>query len=153
MRFLSTLANQLAVALEKAQLFSEREQRLAELNVINAIGQVVNSTLDIERMLSQVYERLAAFMPMDPFLGFVYRSDLNQIVTALLVDEGKLSFEFRNEQPTPGGLVDWIIKHRQPLLFGDLRIESEPRGFQLTRFGNVERAISILARRSAVGRR
>ena len=105
-RFLSTLANQLAVALEKAQLFSEREQRLAELNVINAIRQVVNSTLDIERMLSQVYERLSAFLPMDSFLGFEYHSDLNQIVTALIVDEGKLSFEYRNEPPTPGGLVD-----------------------------------------------
>ncbi|MEO7913103.1 MAG: GAF domain-containing protein, partial [Roseiflexaceae bacterium] len=139
-RFLSTLANQLAVALEKAQLFSEREQRLVELNVINAIGQVVNSTLDIERMLSQVYERLSAFLPMDSFLGFEYHSDLNQIVTALLVDEGKSSFEYRNEPPTPGGLVDWIITNRQPLLFGDLRIESEPKGFRLTRFGNVGRA-------------
>jgi GAF domain-containing protein len=138
--FLSTLANQLAVALEKARLFSEREQRLAELNVINAIGQVVNSTLDIERMLVQVYERLAAFLNMDSFLGLEYRSDLNQIVTALLVDEGERSFEYREHQPTPGGLVDWIVTHRQPLLFGDLRAESKPRGFQLTRFGNVARA-------------
>ena len=133
------LGNQLAVALEKAQLFSEREQRLAELNVINAIGQVVNSTLDIERMLSQVYECLAVFMHMDSFLGIVYRSDLNQIVTALLVDEGKVSFEFRNEQPAPGSLVDWIIVQRQPLMFGDLRSASETRGFELTRFGNLER--------------
>jgi len=138
-RFLSTLANQLAVALEKAQLFSEREQRLVELNVINAISQVVNSTLDIEHMLSQVYERLSAFLPMDTFLGFEYHSDLNQIVTALIVDEGKLSFEYRDEQPTPGGLVDWIITHRQPLLFGDLRVESALHHFQLTRFGNVAR--------------
>ncbi|HEU5098120.1 MAG TPA: GAF domain-containing protein, partial [Roseiflexaceae bacterium] len=138
--FLSTLANQLAVALEKARLFGEREQRLAELNVINTIGQAVNATLDIERMLSQVYERLAVFLPMDSFLGFEYRSDVNQIVTALAVDEGDHSFEYRNDQPTPGGLVDWIIKNRQPLLFGDLRVESEPRGFQLTRFGNVTRA-------------
>ncbi|HEX9371912.1 MAG TPA: GAF domain-containing protein, partial [Roseiflexaceae bacterium] len=138
-QFLSTLANQLAVALEKTQLFQEREQRLAELDVINKIGHVVNSTLDLEQMLDSVFDCLAAFLPIDAFFGFVYQSDQNLITTALEVDEGQRLFAHWNESPTPHGLVDWIVTHRHPLLFGDLRTE-RPQDLVATRFGNLDRA-------------
>ena len=64
----------------------------------------VNSTLDIECMLSQVYERLAFCRGFG--LGFENHSDLNQIVTALLVDEGELSFEYRDRSEFRAG---WSI--------------------------------------------
>jgi GAF domain-containing protein len=136
--FLSTLANQLAVAVEKARLFREREQRLAELNVINQIGNIVNSTLDLEQMLGDVHNCLAAFLPVDAFFGFVYHSDAHVITMALLVDKDAREFSERNEPPTAGGLVERIITQRQSLLFGDLSAEL-PGDIQPTNFGDQKR--------------
>jgi len=137
-QFLSTLANQLAVALEKARLFNEREQRLAELAVINKIGHIVNATLDLEQIFDGVHRCLSEFLPIDAFFGFIYQRETNMITTGLTIDEGVRTFEYINEAPTPNGLVEWIIQHQQPLLFKDLRIESTQR-YTITQFGNIER--------------
>src|SRR5262249_45518794 len=127
-QFLSTLANQLAVALENARLFHEREQRLAELDVINRIGHITNSTLDIEQILAHVYEDLAVFLPVNPFFAFVYHSGRREIVLKLLVDEGQRSFVYEATPVDRYSLTKWIIGNRQPLLFQDLRIEGPARG-------------------------
>ena len=141
-QFLSTLANQLAIAMENVRLFHERERRIGELDVINRIGHITSSTLDIEQMLGQVYDCLADFLTVDAFFGFVYHSDRDEITVALLVDQGMRTFELRNAPPPAGSLTRWIIANRQPLLFGDLRAEAAPRGFDRTvldSFGTVER--------------
>jgi GAF domain-containing protein len=138
-QFLSTLANQLAVALEKAQLFQERERRLAELAVINQIGHIVSATLEIEPMLNAVYDALADFLRVDAFFAMSYRSDRNLLDAGLVVDEGVREFEEIDDSPTPDGLLAWIIRNRQPLLFGDLRHE-RPAEIALTSIGNLERA-------------
>jgi GAF domain-containing protein/two-component sensor histidine kinase len=139
-RFLSTLANQLAIALQNAQLFTERERRISELDVINRIGHITSSTLNLEQMLGQVYDCLADFLSVDAFFAFVYHSDRNEIVNALLVDEGRRSYEVRHTPPAEGGLVYWLVNNRQALLFGDLNAEAEQYGIDLSSFGNEERA-------------
>ena len=138
-QFLSTLANQLAVALENARLFRERERRIAELDLINKIGHITSSTLDVVQMFGEVYECLSNFLTVDAFFGFVYHSDRNEISTLLQVDEGEYSIEYHNAPPNEGSFGKWLVVNRQPLLFSDLRIEGPERGFRPTYFGNVER--------------
>jgi len=137
-QFLSTLANHLAVALEKVRLFAEREQRLTELAVINRIGNIVSATLDIETMFNSLYDCLSSFLPMDAFMVRTYRSDTHMLVRGLAVDEGVRLFEKVERQPTHRGLVEWIVRHRAPLLFRDLR-EETPADIVPSMFGNVER--------------
>jgi GAF domain-containing protein len=137
-QFLSTLANQLAVALEKARLFKEREQRLTELAVINKIGSIVNATLDLEQIFDGVFRCLSEYLPIDAFLGFAYQRETNLLTTGLMIDQDVRSFEHLNDTPTPGGMVDWVIQQQQPLLFRDVRTEARPR-FTVTQFGHVER--------------
>ena len=138
-QFLTTLTNQLAVALENARLFSERERRIDELDVINRIGHVTSSTLNIEEMFAQVYECLKDFLSLDSFIGAVYHSSRNEVTMALRVDEGKRTFLHHNEPPQEGSLTQWIIANRQPLLFGDLHREVEAYGLKPVPFGNQER--------------
>lgn len=137
-QFLSTLANQLAVALEKARLFQERERRLAELAVINQVGHIVSATLEIEPMLNAVYDAISAFLPIDAFFAKSYRSDLNMLEAGIEVDEGVREFQQIERAPTPNSLIGWLIRHRKPLLFGDLC--NEPiEGITPINFGNTER--------------
>lgn len=134
-QFLSAVGNQLAVALERVRLFRERERRIAELDIINRIGRTATSTLDIEPMLNQVYNELAEFLRVDAFFGVIYRQDWNQIDVGLLIDEGVRTFERYNREPRPGGLIEQIIRTRQPLLFGDLRSEQDDT-MNIGTFGN-----------------
>ncbi len=138
-QFLSTLANQLAVALEKLRLFRERERRIEELNVINRIGRITAATLDIEQMFTQVYECLAGFIAIDAFYAIVYQAERNEISMALMVDEGLHTFNIRNGPPDPGSLTAWILQDRKPLRFADLRLEQAQDVFQPTPFGNEQR--------------
>ncbi len=134
--FLSALANQLAIAMERATLFKERERRLAELNIINRIGQITSSTLDLEQMIRQTYLQLAAFLALDSFFIFVYHEDENLISLSLEVDEGVEELDRQPRTPAPGSLIEAIIRTRRHLRFDDLSREYREPGFSLAPFSS-----------------
>lgn len=144
LQFLSALANQLAIALENARLFSERERRIAELNVINRIGQITSSTLDSATMLQQVYEQLHGFLTLDSMFIFIYDEDEHEITLSLQADEGEVALDQSVRMPGIGSLTEQIIRTRQPLLFHDLRVEAAQRGFAPFPFGGERRSASWL---------
>ncbi|NJN53387.1 MAG: GAF domain-containing protein [Anaerolineae bacterium] len=55
----STLASQVATALQNARLFNQTEERAAELATINAINQVASSQLDLATLVNAVGMRLS----------------------------------------------------------------------------------------------
>jgi hypothetical protein len=55
---LSTLANSMSVALENARLFSEAEQRNAELAVINSVQQGLVAEMDMQGIYDLVGDRI-----------------------------------------------------------------------------------------------
>lgn len=130
LQFLATLANQLAIAIENAALFQEREQRIVELDFINRIGNITSSTLDLPQMLNQVYDCLADFLAIDAFFTIVYRSDRKEIALALDIDADGRRLDTLPHNPLPNSLIDRVIQTRQPLLLNDLRQERIDAGLQ-----------------------
>ncbi|NTW00634.1 MAG: GAF domain-containing protein, partial [Oscillochloris sp.] len=143
-QFLSALASQLAIALENARLFAERERRIAELDVINQIGRITSSTLDLPLMLRRVYAQLAGSLTMDSFYIFVYHDEDNEIILSLEVDEGKEEFSSSIRIPSEGSLTAHIIKTRQSLQFQNLADEREKYGFTPIQFGSGRRSAAWL---------
>lgn len=137
--FLSTLANQLAIAIEKAALFQERERRLAELALINRIGTITNSTLDLPHMIEAVYDCVAEFLTLDAFFIFIYEAENNEIVLSLEVDEGIKQLEPRVRVPAMGSLTEKIIRTHQPIHYHNLAEEEMEAGLEPLPFGNVVR--------------
>jgi GAF domain-containing protein/nitrogen-specific signal transduction histidine kinase len=143
-QFLAGLANQLAIAMERATLFRERERRLAELHIINRIGQITSSTLDLEQMLRQCYEQLRTFLALDSFFIFVYNEEQNQISLSFEVDENLETFDRSIRAPADGSLTAQIIRSRSHLRFHNLSDEYRPRGFQPIMFGTERESASWL---------
>jgi len=56
--FLIGLGRQAAIAIENSRLFSETEQRAAELQFINSIGQTLTQELDLNTMIERVGDKL-----------------------------------------------------------------------------------------------
>lgn len=136
-QFLSALSSQLAIALENARLFQERERRIAELDVINQIGRITSSTLDLPLMLNRVYTQLASSLPMDSFSIMVYQDEVQEILLSFEVDDGKEVLDLHgSRKPSPGSLTEQIIQTRQPLHFQDLRVEAENHGVTPMPFGS-----------------
>jgi GAF domain-containing protein/nitrogen-specific signal transduction histidine kinase len=144
LQFFTTLASQLAIALENARLFNERERRIAELNVINRIGQVTASTLDLRVMLREVYRQLADFLSLDSFFIFVYEAETNEITLSFQVDEGVEQFDASARAPRPDSLTAQIIATRRPLQFVDLSQEAESQGYKPVPFGSDRRSAAWL---------
>jgi len=136
LQFLSALANQLAIALENARLFRERERRIAELDVIYRIGQITSSTLDLRQMLRLVHAQLAAFLHQDSFFMFLYDQAANEIGLSYEVDQGHEEMDESVRVPGAGSLTERIIQTRQPLQFNNLAEEYEGQGFRPIMFGS-----------------
>lgn len=120
-QWLSTVANQLAVALSNAQLFAERGQRINELNLINHIGHITSSTFDIEQMFAGVYEALAGFLPIDGFAACVYDANSDQIGQTFVASAGKRLYRRMNRAPSPNGLIRRVVDAQQPIRLDDRR--------------------------------
>ncbi|MFV9504365.1 MAG: GAF domain-containing protein [Oscillochloridaceae bacterium umkhey_bin13] len=143
-QFLAALANQLAIAMERATLFDERERRIAELNVINAIGRITSSTLDLSAMLHQTYEQLRGFLTLDSFFIFIYYEDQNRIMLSLEVDDGELHFDYSNRTPKRGSLTAHVIETGRYLLFSDLGREYDQHDLAPIMFGSDRSSASWL---------
>ena len=146
LRFLAALANQLAIALENARLFAEREQRIAELNIINRIGQIIASTLDQRQMLRDVYKHIQAFLSLDSFVAFLYDPEHDEMTLCYEVDEGIEEFTDHRQPPMPGSLTEYIVRTRQSLQFVDLGKELEQSDFRFrpVQFGTDRRSAAWL---------
>ncbi len=119
-KWLSTIANQLAVALSNAQLFAERGQRINELNLINHIGHITSSTLDIEQMFTGVYEALAGFLPIDVFAACVYEAERNIIGNAFIVAGNERSYRYIGRTPSSGSLLNRVVATQRSVRLEDM---------------------------------
>ena len=134
--FLSTVASQIALGVQNARLFVDREQRIGELNTINRIGDIVNATLNMEQMLPQVYECLTSFLPVDAGYIYIYNAERNEITMRFDADEGELAIINEPFWPAPASLTEGIIKTRQSLLYRDLRQERAQNNIVTVPIGN-----------------
>lgn len=135
-RFLELLANQLAIALENARLFQERERRIAELDVINDIGRITSVTLDLPAMFVQIYDRLHTFLQVDSGYIFAYDDSQHMITLAMEADEALRELVTNPRPVSSGSLTERILQTRQPLVFQDLSEDRVPSGVTPIPFGN-----------------
>jgi GAF domain-containing protein/anti-anti-sigma regulatory factor len=115
-QLLLTIADQIAVALQNALLFEERDRRVTELAIVNEIGRTISSTMDLDDLLRMVQRQVGRLFDTTDFFIASYEEESDEWVIIFWVEHGQL-------QP-PGirrkgraGLTGHVIGNRQPLLF------------------------------------
>ncbi len=110
MRLLQTLANAMSVALENARLFSETQQRAAELAAVNTVSAALAGELDVNPLIHLVGEQTRS----------IFHADIAYVA---LLDEttGTINFPYTSgEELSPirygEGLTSRVISSNQPLL-------------------------------------
>lgn len=122
---LQTMADQLANAIGNAQLFRERERRLAEIAVVSDIGQALSSALELDDLLDMVYQQVGRLFDTTNFYIATYEEGSDEWNARLHVENGV-------RQPPAwysleAGLTGHVLRTRQPLVFHNL---DENQAFQ-----------------------
>jgi GAF domain-containing protein len=121
-------ADKAAVAIVNARLFDETRRQTRELMALYSTALATSSVLDTKALLAGLYEQVDDLMAPDSFGVALYDAEADQIEFVLAME---------HEQPVPqalglqvpvteGGLTGWVIRMRQPLLLGDLKLDPLP---------------------------
>ncbi len=121
LQLLQSVANQTAVALENARLYANSEKKIRELSVLNEVGRVVSSTLDLDQLLEHIYQQLTSVIDAPSYYVALY-DDKNHILNfEVLIDE-RQRFP-KTSTPVGEGAVSYVIKAGKPLIINDFESE------------------------------
>lgn len=125
--FLSALASQTALALERAVVFDDLQRRVNELNVLSRISQAVNFTLDTDDILELIYTQTSRVLDTRNFY-IAMADDKRQTMHFAFYVEGNERLYPDDQWPVDVGLSGLIMKHGQPIVTDDYLAECERRG-------------------------
>jgi GAF domain-containing protein/DNA-binding response OmpR family regulator/HPt (histidine-containing phosphotransfer) domain-containing protein len=112
---LEAMANQAAIALENARLFSVTQQRLKELATLTDIGQaLLSSTLRAEMLFQVIYEQTQRVMYAENMYAALYDAERHEVEVAFSHNWAEQVPGTR--RPAEAGLIGYVIKTRQALL-------------------------------------
>ncbi len=129
---LQSMADEIAVTLENAQLFQEIQDRVAELTTINLVSQAVSRAETLEDLFEVVTVQLMrTFGTQHGYLGMV--NDDGMIELPIFIENGE-----RIESPPPQlageGLSGYVINTKQTLLINEnLEEEAKRLGARVVR--------------------
>ena len=123
-RLLETLAASMSVALENARLFDETqrlleetEQRAAELAVINSIQQGVSGSLEFQRIVDLVGDKLHEVLHCED-ISIRWWDEEAGLTHPLYVYEHGVRLHLAAQSPKPGGITDRILRNREIFVAG-----------------------------------
>lgn len=113
--------NQLKLYIEKIeQMNKELDQRIAKLSAIQEIGQIITSTLDLEKLLNLLVEHIQRLIDCHTCCIMLLNEQTQELVIKVM-----RSFEngpIRNLRFKIGeGVAGWVLKYKKPLNIGDVR--------------------------------
>jgi GAF domain-containing protein len=116
---IATLADQTAVALENATLFDRVRQRAEQLAMLNEIGRMLTSSLDIQQIVSLLSDRLAG--AFQATCGHIFLLDQDGSENLVLRKAfGSCAGAAGTIVVQPGqGLVGWVASEGRPVIISD----------------------------------
>ena len=111
---LEIAADQLAVAIQNAALFEERERRIAELAVLNEMSRAISSALDLNALLETVEQQVRRVFDTTSFFIATYEEGSDEWTLAFALEHGQRFPSTRYD--AKAGMTGYILRTRQPLL-------------------------------------
>ena len=111
------VVDQLALALENANLFQQTQIRSEELAILNEMGQAFTSNPDINVIIENIYKFSSRLLDTENFYIALYDNETDEVTFPLAIDYGKrVSYPPRRSGQ---GLTEYALKLGKPLLLVD----------------------------------
>jgi len=90
------------------------ERRVRELDSLQAVGQALSASLDLDTILEAIYDQVANLMPVHNFYVALYDPDTDEVSFPLAREEGQ-TVHWRSRR-AGNGLTEYVLRTRQTLL-------------------------------------
>ncbi len=136
LRYLETLGDQAALAIERAQVVQNMEKRVREMNVLARVAQGINITLDLNDTLELIYAQTTQIIPADDFHILLKNERTGDLEEIFFVEDSERFERFENIPVQPGSLLEQeVVRQRKSILTDDHTSECQKNGILQTHSG------------------
>jgi signal transduction histidine kinase len=129
LHFLEALCDQAALAIERAQVVINLENRMNEMNALARISEGVNVTLSLDDILELIYAQTTQIIPADDFRITLLDKESNACHDLFFVEDNERLSQFENRYFTGDQSLELeVIQRRLPILTEDYQKECQKRG-------------------------
>jgi len=131
LRFIQALADQASLAVERAQVISDLERRVRELDVLSQVSQAVNFTTGPDVLLELIYTQSSKLLDTTNFYIMMH-DPMNNVLEYVFFLEEDERFEDKEGTPWPDnlGLASEVVRTGQPIRTEDYLKECSIRGIE-----------------------
>jgi len=131
--YLEALSDQATLAIERAQVVANMENRVREMNVLARVAQGVNVTLTFDDILELIYAQTNQLLPTRDFRVTLIEPTSGVMRFAFFLQDDERVHEQEN-QPIPAGqdLEQELLRTRRTILAEDYARECQARGMVST---------------------
>ena len=128
LRLLQTLSANMGVAIQNARLFEAEQQRVAELAILNTVGEAMAKTLDVKTVTRIVGDKVRDIFHAEGVSIMLLNSHTNLIHSLYDYDIGEGGYiDYIEPFPLGKGLTTKVIQTRESIRIGTLK-EQEAQG-------------------------
>jgi signal transduction histidine kinase len=128
MTFLERIADQSAIAIERAQVVFNMERRVREMNILSRVAQGVNVTVKFDDILELIFAQTNQVIPSDDFhITLLDEQNKFYYFAFCLEHDDRLTNRENIPLPPGMGLSQQVIKGRRPIFTTDYARECESR--------------------------
>jgi GAF domain-containing protein/ligand-binding sensor domain-containing protein len=117
LELLTSIAGQVAVAVENARLYADTESRLAQITALQETSTAVASTLEIDELLHLITQQATALLEADGGILNLVDWERNEDEDVARVGSAEAMAGGRN--PLDCGLSGWIALNNEPAIISD----------------------------------
>lgn len=129
--YLDALADQSALAMERALAVDTLEKRVNELNVLSQVSQAVNFSISFDDLLELVYAQAGRVLDVRNFTIILYEPRTQNLWYAFFVENDERdTLRENNPWKTGHGLAGEVVRTGQPVLTDDYLGECARRHIQ-----------------------
>ena len=122
LRLLTTIAQQVVIAIENARLLEQTRQNAGHLAILNELGRVVTELQDLPDLLETIYQQVKKYLNVDAFFVDLY-DQKNNLVTHPITYDGNIRYKPKAEALKPDLFLDQFLNGSPAIL--TLRTEEE----------------------------
>lgn len=149
LRVLSAMANQAALALQKARVYEQERKRARQLATIGEVSRQVTATLE----LNELFERVVRLIRSG--FGYyhvaIFAADPAREVITFQAGAGAGDHAVRVDVAWGQGLVGWVAAHGEPVMVNDVSADTRYRAIDALEETRSELAVPLLLEDELVG--
>lgn len=142
MQVLSAIANQAAVAMQKAQLYADQVRRARELETIGQVGRQATATLELDELFQRAVHLIRTNFRY--YHVAVYMADPERQTISFQASSSASGQDVAVQAAWGQGLIGWVAEHCEPAIVNDVAADARYRPIDALEETQAEIAVPLL---------